>query len=199
MKRLSVDVDSLTECADDLSLYQDRKKQKKYLNNIVRYMPNLFKKTTVDFVYMAIADILKCERNMQKFAPNESIRRVVLQNLLHLIKEQDIVSVNIVDGKLYCDGKIVDDNDISYAIYLNDQISEVMTTLQNPLCLWIQFANYGFCIVREIHESSIILTTRSRKPSERFHSALRFNGESVETLINNANNTQRRRCLLMCK
>ena len=198
MKRLNVDVDTLTECADDLSLYQDGKKQKNYLNNIARYMPNLFKKSTVDFVYMAIADVLKCERKMQKCAPSESIRQVVLQNLLHLIKEQDIVSVNIVDGKLYCDGKMVDDKDISYAIYSNDEVSEVMTTLQNPLCLWIQFANYGFCIVREIHESSIILNTGIRKPSELFHSELRFDNEFVDTLINNANNTHKRRCLLMC-
>jgi len=190
------EVDALTECADDLSLYHSDKPKIHCTKSILRYMPNIFKKTNVDFLYLAIAEILRNEKMMQLTNPTERNQKELLKNILYIISQQQMFDVHVIDDNLYCDGKLVSTKEISYGVHMNDKLFEAMITLQNPVCLWIQFGQYGFCIIRELHSPSIILRERKRYPIASFFSPkVNIDVAFIDDLICNADISHKRKRL----
>ena len=55
MKR-NVDVETLTECAEDLSLYNMNKRSKRLTTALSKIIPSILRKTTVDYVFLAILE-----------------------------------------------------------------------------------------------------------------------------------------------
>lgn len=201
MKRSSAnkDMDELTECADDISLYSNSTKKSKFFwtNTLQKYMPKIIKKTRVDYLYMAISEILQNEKTIQLSSPTQELGLNTYKNILYILSQQDIFDIDIVNECLYCDDSPILKKDISYGIHLTDELFEAMIPLQNPVCLWIQCGKYGFCMIRELHSPSIIL--KSKITPHRicnFYDRIQVDTEFIDDLIWNSNVSNK--CKKLC-
>ena len=190
------EMDELTECTDDISLYSQKKIKFCWRNTLQKYMPNIIKKTTVDYLYMAISEILQNEKTIKLTSPTKELGLDIYKNILYILTQQDIFDLDIINECPYCDGLPILKEHISYGIHMTDELFEAMIPLQNPVCLWIQVGKYGFCVIRELHCPSIILTSKTTHPSCNFFDAITVDNMGlIDDLIWNSNVSNRRKQL----
>lgn len=203
MKRV-VDVETLTECAEDLSLYNLNKRSKRLTTALSKIIPSILRKTTVDYVFLAISEILKKEQSFLKQKPTRADIDRILNLIKYILNSLDISDVTVMDDNVYVHGEILDDSNISYTVLMDAQIEQVMTPLQFPICVNIRLdlkhgSSLIFSIIREVHNDSILLRsdkyTTMTKSSAFSYS--RVNKNTLNTLINNSQHATSRR-LLCC-
>tara|TARA_B100001769_G_C22074279_1_gene578380 strand:+ start:649 stop:1293 length:645 start_codon:yes stop_codon:yes gene_type:complete len=189
-----IDVDALTECADDLVLHDV--KGLNICNKIIKYMWSISKKTSVDYIYLAMVDIIRMEKTSNGRISSQKERDKLRSLMFYILSQLDEFCE--IDNSLYYNNKLILYNDISYGIYSTSITEEAMMTLTNPVCLWIQVKNiYGVCLIREVHCPFIKINAKRIFHVSPMDESIKFNGTLMNELLDNAARVKRQR-LLCC-
>jgi hypothetical protein len=204
-KRSLIEMDTLmdthTECTSNVSLYKCNKTV--IQSCLSKIFPNIVRKSTVDFVYLAIKDILLKEQKFTKQEPKSDDISDIISWIRYILSTLDIITE--LDGHLYFEYELLTDTDISYAIYTNRQVEEATACLQFPVFLNVQLYKpkcfkYNFTIIREVHQSSIIIQHNFKRscciaPS---YSNILFDQHTLTTLVENAQNATKFKTKFLC-
>jgi hypothetical protein len=202
MKR--VDVDSLTDCADDLSLHNFKRTKKSITTALFKVVSNIWKKASVDFIFLAIAEVLKKELKFQTCQPTLDDINMILTHIEFLLKSLNIPNFVVIDDDLYIDGELFNRENISYAVITTPDIEEAMQTLRFPICLNIHLKrtnNYPlkFSVIREVHSRTVLLW--SNHTSAKIYGAMAkidVDNEVLNTWIANSTYAMRNPRKLLC-
>jgi len=202
MKR--VDIDSLTECAEDLSLHDFKRARKTFTNALFKVVPNIWKKTSVDFIFLAISEVLKKELRFQSSQPTLQDIDEIYSYIEFLLKSLDIPNFTILDDDFYIDGELLSKVNVSYSIRTDPKIEEVMQPLRFPICLDIHLKRKGksplrFSIIREVHSPTILLW--SNDTSATIHGSfdkIDIDKELLDDWIANSTYGMRNRRKMLC-